>query len=275
MLFNSSDPADWNAALALYPQAFKALVATKADQSIIALDSWYQTEFPALLASRSPQYITHDEIVKLVAWKLKRGKYRPALAKMVAEHADTVVRRTSQEAFKLVHQGDLKAGITKMSELKGVGPATASAILCAGAPDKVPFMADESVDSVPGLGKIAYNLAYYLKFAAKVIDKAAQLKTVGGADVDTPHLVELALWADMMADKFGIPRPDVDKKAQKQKKEESAATSIAASGDKKRKAADSSPPTTAPSKSKETKEVKDEDTSNKKTRITRSSATKK
>jgi hypothetical protein len=76
MLFNSTEPADWNAALALYPQAFKALAATKTDQSIIALDSWYQTEFPALLATRSPQYITHDEIVKLVAWKLK---VKPAL----------------------------------------------------------------------------------------------------------------------------------------------------------------------------------------------------
>ncbi|KAG0250829.1 hypothetical protein BGZ95_007072 [Linnemannia exigua] len=189
---------------------------------------------------------------------------------MVAEHADTVVRRTSQEAFKLVHQGDLKAGITKMSELKGVGPATASAIMCAGAPDKVPFMADESVDSVPGLGKIAYNLAYYLKFAAKVIDKAAQLKQVGG-DVNTPHKVELALWADMMADKFDLPRPSVDKQAQKQNKmEQSAATP---SSGNKRKATDAS---TAPSKTKETEKVKDDDsTTNKKARSTRSSSAKK
>ncbi|KAK3843604.1 MAG: hypothetical protein J3R72DRAFT_489484 [Linnemannia gamsii] len=269
MLFNSTDPAEWNAALALYPEAFKALAATKSDQSIIALDKWFQTEFPALLASRSPQYITHDEIVQLVAWKLKRGKYRPALAKMVGEHADTVVRRTSQEAFKLVHQGDLKAGITKMSELKGVGPATASAILCAGAPDKVPFMADESVDSVPGLGKIAYNLAYYLKFAAKVIDKAAQLKKVGG-DVNTPHMVELALWADMMTDKFDLPRPSVDKQAQKQNKTEQLAASAAAptaSGNKRKAIAAS----TAPLKTKET----DDSTTNKRARSTRSSTAKK
>lgn len=71
MLFNSTDVAVWDSALALYPEAFKALAATKTDQSIIDLDKWYQTEFPAILASRSPCFINHDEIVKLVAWKLK------------------------------------------------------------------------------------------------------------------------------------------------------------------------------------------------------------
>ncbi|KAG0312180.1 hypothetical protein BGZ97_011385 [Linnemannia gamsii] len=250
----------WDSALALYPEAFKALAATKTDQSIVALDQWYQTDFPAILASRSPCYINHDEIVQLVAWKLKRGKYRPALAKMVAEHADTLVRRTSQQAFEIINsKSDLKAAISKMSELKGVGPATASAILCAGAPDKVPFMADESVDSVPGLGKIAYNLAYYLKFAAKVIDKAAQLK-VAGSTVNSPHLVELALWADMMTDKFNLTRP-------------SSSATVATATANKRKAAET--PTVAASKTKETNDVKEDDTTpNKRVRSTRSTTKK-
>ncbi|KAF9308578.1 hypothetical protein BGZ91_007756 [Linnemannia elongata] len=263
MLFNSTDVAVWDSALALYPEAFKALAATKTDQSIIDLDKWYQTEFPAILASRSPCFINHDEIVKLVAWKLKRGKYRPALAKMVAEHADAVVRRTSREAFDIISKNDLKAAISKMSELKGVGPATASAILCAGAPDKVPFMADESVDSVPGLGKIAYNLAYYLKFASKVIDKAAQLKKAG-SKVDSPHLVELALWADMMTDKFNLPRPSSSSSSSS-----TATPAPAAAAGNKRKADDT--PTVAPSKSNETKDAKEDSTTNKKTRSTRSS----
>lgn len=121
-------------------------------------------------------------------------------------------------------------------------------------------MADESVDSVPELGKIAYNLAYYLKFAAKVIEKAAQLKKAG-SKVDSPHLVELALWADMMTDKFTLPRPNPSSTADP--------TSAAAAGNK-RKAVDTQ--TTAPSKSKQTKNVKEDDsTTNKKARSTRSS----
>ncbi|KAG0009106.1 hypothetical protein BGZ80_002732 [Entomortierella chlamydospora] len=93
-----------------------------------------------------------------------------------------------------------------MAELKGVGPATASAILCAGAPDSVPFMADETMDSVPGLGAIAYTIPYYLKFATKVIEKADELKAKGSKSVNSPHLVEKALWTDYMIDKYGIER---------------------------------------------------------------------
>ncbi|KAF9972422.1 hypothetical protein BGZ65_009828 [Modicella reniformis] len=92
-----------------------------------------------------------------------------------------------------------------MAELKGVGPATASAILCAGEPTKVPFMADETMDSVPGLGTIAYTIPYYIRFATKVIEKAAQLKAKGST-VNSPHLVEKALWTDYMLDKYNIKR---------------------------------------------------------------------
>lgn len=124
-------------------------------------------------------------------------------------------------------------------------------------------MADESVDSVPGLGKIAYNLAYYLKFASKVIDKAAQLKKAG-SKVDSPHLVELALWADMMTDKFNIPRPSSSSSSSS-----TATPAPAAAAGNKRKADDT--PTVAPSKSKETKDAKEDSTTNKKPRSTRSS----
>ncbi|KAG0356929.1 hypothetical protein BGZ54_000554 [Gamsiella multidivaricata] len=88
-----------------------------------------------------------------------------------------------------------------MAELKGVGPATAS-----GAPVKVPFMADETMDSVPGLGTIAYTIPYYIKFATKVIEKAAELKKKGSTIVDSPHLVEKALWTEFMLNKYGIQR---------------------------------------------------------------------
>ncbi|KAF9092737.1 hypothetical protein BGX23_003952 [Mortierella sp. AD031] len=261
MLFNSTDAAVWEAALALYPETFKALAATKTDKSIIALDQWYQTELPSILATRSPQYLNREEINQLVAWKLKRGKYRPALAKMVAEHADAVVRRTSEEAFKLATT-DLKAAITKMSELKGVGPATAS-----GAPDKVPFMADESVDSVPGLGKIAYNLSYYLKFATKVVEKADQLKAKG-CSVNTPHFVELALWADMMADKYNVARPTATVAATVSEKKYTGSSS-----NNKRKAADVSSPSKFEAKDKASKhddKDKGNETTHKKPRSTRS-----
>ncbi|KAF9100475.1 hypothetical protein BGX27_000394 [Mortierella sp. AM989] len=203
MLFNSTDITLWENVLAHYPKALQHHVANKKDDSLLNLDQWYQTTLPEILTTRQPKYIDSKELCQLMSWKLKASKFRPSLAKLAASNADTDVKNISQEAFKLV-PSNLKAAITKIAELKGVGPATASAILCAGAPDSVPFMADETMDSVPGLGTIAYTIPYYLKFAAKVIEKANELKTKGSKTVNSPHLVEKALWTDYMMKKYGI-----------------------------------------------------------------------
>ncbi|KAF9923682.1 hypothetical protein BGZ67_009710 [Mortierella alpina] len=204
MLFDSDEPTVWETVLAQYPEALAHHVSHKKDDSLLALDHWYQDTLPTLLQSRKPMHIDSKELCQLMSWKLKRGKFRPSLAKLAASNADADVKRISQEAFKLLLSKDLKAAITKMAELKGVGPATASAILCAGAPKEVPFMADETMDSVPGLGTIAYTIPYYIKFATKVIEKAAGLSARGSTIVNSPHLVEKALWADYMVAKYGI-----------------------------------------------------------------------
>lgn len=44
-----------------------------------------------------------------------------------------------------VGQGQVDKGVEAMSALKGIGPATASAVLAAGLPAEVPFMSDELV----------------------------------------------------------------------------------------------------------------------------------
>ncbi|KAG0309944.1 hypothetical protein BGZ98_000032 [Dissophora globulifera] len=215
MLFNSTDITLWESILAQYPEALEHHVASKKDDSLLRLDHWYQITLPSLLTKRKPKCIDSDELCQLMSWKLKRGKFRPSLAKLAASNADADVKRISQDAFALI-ASDIKAAITKMAELKGVGPATASAILCAGAPSKAPFMADETMDSVPGLGTIAYTIPYYLKFATKVIEKAAQLKAKGST-VDSPHLVEKVLWADYMLNKYGVQRKGPDSASLKTK----------------------------------------------------------
>lgn len=54
---------------------------------------------------------------------------------------DTVVESASRKAFATLP--DLSKAITELTVLKGVGPATASAVLAAYAPDVAPFMSDE------------------------------------------------------------------------------------------------------------------------------------
>ncbi|XP_050893677.1 uncharacterized protein LOC127107601 [Lathyrus oleraceus] len=76
-------------------------------------------------------------------WKLTRGKWRPRLLDFVSSIEDAVVKRASEKAFESLP--DVEKAISELSALKGVGPATASAVLAAFAPNLTPFMSDEVV----------------------------------------------------------------------------------------------------------------------------------
>ena len=73
---------------------------------------------------------------------------------------DAVVESASRKAFAALP--DLSKAITELTVLKGVGPATASAVLAAYAPDVAPFMSDE-VGSSSLI--IIFSFAYLLLWA--------------------------------------------------------------------------------------------------------------
>lgn len=66
---------------------------------------------------------------------------RARLQSFVAGLSDDEVRAASRKAFAALP--NLKEAIAQLSVLKGVGPATASAVLAAYAPAEAPFMSDE------------------------------------------------------------------------------------------------------------------------------------
>ena len=51
--------------------------------------------------------------------------------------------------------------------------------MCAAAPEVAPFMADESVLAVPGLGKLDYTQKHYLAYAEKIQEKSKELSKLG------------------------------------------------------------------------------------------------
>ncbi|TKY57931.1 hypothetical protein E2542_SST14985 [Spatholobus suberectus] len=190
MDFGCSDASVWKEALSAYPSRIHTL-SLKNKPNLVSLDDFYCNHLPSLLHQRNPNpFITTRELYDLMQWKLTRGKWRPRLLDFVSSLDDAVVKSASQKAFQSLP--DISKAVSELTVLKGVGPATASAILAALAPHLTPFMSDEAMEAALGNSK-DYSLKQYLKFADKLQMKAKELSSEG--DSFTPSDVERALWS--------------------------------------------------------------------------------
>uniref|UniRef100_A0A098M168 CG2446 CG2446-PC n=1 Tax=Hypsiglena sp. JMG-2014 TaxID=1550645 RepID=A0A098M168_9SAUR len=200
-LYACTDPTSWEAVLNVYQDVIEAMGSKK--KKLIALDQWYQEELPKILAGRKEKYLTKEELLKLMEWKLTRGKFRPRLQQLVAANPSKIVEEQTRKAF---HQlPDVEMAVKDLNELKGVGPATASAILAAGAPEIAAFMADEVMETLPGLGPVQYSLKHYLLYMDKIQSCVKKLNKGNTTETWTAHLVEKCLWTWALAEKLRLP----------------------------------------------------------------------
>ncbi|XP_054849603.1 uncharacterized protein LOC129339027 isoform X2 [Eublepharis macularius] len=199
-LFACDEPMYWRLALNAYWEVLEAKGKKKKD--LVVLDKWYQEELPAAIAERKTRYLTREDLVKLMDWKLSRGKFRPRLQQLVATNSTESVESCTEKAFRLLP--DVAAAITELSKLKAVGPATASAILAAGAPEAVAFMADEAMESIPGLAPVQYTLKHYMLYLGKIQSCVEKLNK-DAEKTWTPQHVEKCLWAWAVAEKLQLP----------------------------------------------------------------------
>jgi len=176
---------DFREAIAMYYDLSISGMAAEGKKDLPALDTFWRTTLPGLLRERQNEdkekacWLTKAELVQVMKWKLTRGKMRP-LMNLVQGNDPATVKRISKVALTAAQAGDIAGAITLMSgpELKGIGPATASAVLAAYRPELFPFMADEPTLIVlgeSGGGKLKYNLAEYLKFQKAVVKKCNEL----------------------------------------------------------------------------------------------------
>jgi hypothetical protein len=198
LLYNSTDCARWKRAL----DEYAALVAAHAVNQLAELDLWYSRDLPPLLASRTPPHVTKEEFLEVLRWKMKRGDWREGNRLRIAGTEGRVIKKAAEEA--LVAAGTLPADVAtgskefkypvqRLSELDGVGPATASAVLAPFRPDLYPFFDEWIAKQIPQLGKVAFTPAYYWRYAEALRSKAAEL-TKRCRETWTAHDVGQALW---------------------------------------------------------------------------------
>ncbi|HEU0299405.1 MAG TPA: hypothetical protein VFR37_08125 [Longimicrobium sp.] len=194
MLWKDDSLDAWRAAL----DEYDAVIDRQGVKPLPELDRWYREELPAAIAKRGKPHVTHDEMVRVTEWKMARGIWRPRNLALVRGNPPEKVVETSTRALAAIP--DPQAPIATLAQLDGVGPATASAVAAAAAPETYPFF-DELVGAqVPGLGAVAFTPAYYRKYAAALRGRADEL----GKEW-TPVMVERALWAHV-GGKAGLKR---------------------------------------------------------------------
>ncbi|CEH19058.1 UNCHARACTERIZED [Ceraceosorus bombacis] len=132
-------------------------------------------------------------------WKLTRGSFRPKLLSLVESNSSVVVRETTCRAWREV-QTSPEAAIKALSELKGVGPATATAILCALTLGQYAFMSDAAMERACGM-KPEYTAKAATHFRNKMQERM---------DTDEPRWksldeLERAAWAFDTLSRLGTP----------------------------------------------------------------------
>jgi hypothetical protein len=183
-LWHAAAPDTWRVALARYVD----VVARQNVAALPELDAWYRDALPAALAARRLAHVTLPELVRLTEWKMARGVWRaPNLVLVRGNDPETVVRASGEALAAMPHA---TAPIAALARLAGVGPATASAVTAAAMPERYPFFDELVAAQVPALGKVAWTLGYYARYADALRERARQL---GGGW--TPAAVERALWA--------------------------------------------------------------------------------
>jgi hypothetical protein len=147
--------------LSLYDSALTSRIdghrSKNAAKDLLELDAWRLKELSKAVRERKPSYMTKEELEKLMDCKLyihsiyftyvrSRGKFRPRLKSLISSNNAADVKSSTEKAFAEVEASipSSVVAIKTLSELKGVGPATATMILQAKS-DDIPFMSDEAM----------------------------------------------------------------------------------------------------------------------------------
>ncbi|KAI9798467.1 MAG: hypothetical protein M1825_005347 [Sarcosagium campestre] len=155
-------------------------------ETLTQLDAWRLHQLPPIVRTRKQQaasgWLEKEEVIHLISWKLKHGKFRPRLSQLAASNDEQKVRSATKSAYETYSESsaNLASALSHLQTLAGIGPASASLLLSVYDPITVPFFSDEFfrwMHYSEGTGRgwdrpIKYNVKEY----KALIDKSTLLR---------------------------------------------------------------------------------------------------
>lgn len=185
--------------------ALKSSSSSSSSSSLESLDEWYQSLEPLRNIKDLKQSIWDKAtLLKLVRWKLAREKHRPTLLSLVSSNPSEVCEQVLQRAANHLLAARVSPKATQdatafklidstmriIAELKGIGPATSSAIVAAWTINGI-FQSDELAMAVMGKHvKIYYTWPFYKKFYHNACDVWKHLQ-----QADDGRVLERLAWS--------------------------------------------------------------------------------
>jgi hypothetical protein len=143
------------------------------------LERWFVNTLQESVARTG--VFTKNDLIKLIEWKGTRGKFRPALVRFAKDQSDDAVCKASRKAFAALRKDksetlsdeSMLIAMKPLLDLRGIGPATASAILSSG-DARIPFMSDELLMAC--LRDRKYTLKHYFSMVEKLKDARDRIR---------------------------------------------------------------------------------------------------
>ncbi len=161
---------------------YDAMLAAKGGVRLAELDRRRKdlaADWRVISTSAAKTSMTKDQLLDIIIeWKFLKGKPRNALKPLLRSNSEASVIAASKKAFAVANaipkrdkenynttndvDTDIHLAINHLCELKGVGPATASAVLCLIRPDAFAFMDDEVIECLLPNKKRGYTVGIYM-----------------------------------------------------------------------------------------------------------------
>ncbi|KAM7206769.1 Protein of unknown function (DUF1479) domain containing protein [Rhypophila sp. PSN 637] len=198
--------------LGRYPSCIEAISQAKGakpgQKTLAELDEYRYVDALDLFRPGTAKPMEIDHVKTLVEWKLRHGKFRPTLMNLVSSNDPKTVKETIQKAVKAYQdKSDVSTALGILTQLKGIGPATASLLLAVHDEENVIFFADEAFYWLccgGSKGPIKYNLKEYMTLhdRAQAVSERLGVKAVD---------VERVAFVLMRQQEFDVPKTGGEK----------------------------------------------------------------